>query len=285
MKRKIPVILIFLIFVLGIGLLSYPLVSEWYNGRAQTTVIENYNHAAAGLNPEQAAAMREAAREYNEGLLGTIVLTDPFDVEISEAATAEYMSLLDVNGDGVMGSVRIPGISVTLPIYHGTSHKVLEKGAGHLENTSLPIGGIGTHAIISAHSGLPASALFTDLEKLSEGDLFFLDVLDEMLAYRVDQIKVVEPEDTSDLLIDISEDYVTLVTCTPYGINSHRLLVRGVRTEYEEALSEEIQTKETVLNPWNRPYIIAGIILILFLILYTTIRLIKRRKARRHGQF
>lgn len=282
MRRRIPVFLIFLIFVMGIGLLLYPLVSEWYNSRAQTTVIENYNHAAAGLKPEQAAAMREAALAYNEGLLGTVVLTDPFDANASTAATAEYISLLDVSGDGVMCTVRIPRIGVSLPVYHGTSHEVLEKGAGHLENTSLPIGGTGTHAVLSAHSGLPASALFTDLEKLMEGDLFFLDVLEETLAYRVDQVKVVEPEDTSDLLIDTGGDYVTLVTCTPYGINSHRLLVRGVRTAYAEALKEDIPTEETVLNPWNRPYLIAGMVLILFLIVYTAVRLIKRGKAKRH---
>ena len=176
-----------------------------------------------------------------------------------------------------MGTIRIPKINVTLPIYHGTANETLEKGAGHLENTSLPIGGTGTHAVLSAHSGLPTAALFTDLEKLAEGDLFFLDVLDETLAYRVDQVKVVEPEDTSDLLIDTNADYVTLVTCTPYGINSHRLLVRGVRTEYVETLETEAQTEQTSGSPWNKPYTVAGIILILLLTLYTIIRFRKRK--------
>ena len=280
MRRKVPIILIFLLFAVGVFILLYPLISEWHNSRAQTTVIENYNHAAAGLSETEYENLREAAREYNEGLLGSVVLTDPFDASAAKMASEEYESLLNISGDSVMGTIRIPKINVTLPIYHGTANETLEKGAGHLENTSLPIGGTGTHAVLSAHSGLPTAALFTDLEKLAEGDLFFLDVLDETLAYRVDQVKVVEPEDTSDLLIDTNADYVTLVTCTPYGINSHRLLVRGVRTEYEETLEQEAQTEQTPGSPWNKPYTAAGIILILLLALYTIVRLLKRNKGR-----
>ena len=280
MRRKVPIILIFLLFAVGVVILLYPLISEWHNSRAQTTVIENYNHAAAGLSETEYENLREAAREYNEGLLGSVVLTDPFDASAAKMASEEYESLLNISGDSVMGTIRIPKIHVTLPIYHGTANETLEKGAGHLENTSLPIGGTGTHAVLSAHSGLPTAALFTDLEKLAEGDLFFLDVLDETLAYRVDQVKVVEPEDTSDLLIDTNADYVTLVTCTPYGINSHRLLVRGVRTEYEETLEQEAQTEQTPGSPWNKPYTAAGIILILLLALYTIVRLLKRNKGR-----
>ena len=280
MRRKIPIILIFLLFAVGVIILLYPLISEWHNSRAQTTVIENYNHAAAGLSETEYENLREAAREYNEGLLGSVVLTDPFDASAAKMASEEYESLLNISGDSVMGTIRIPKINVTLPIYHGTANETLEKGAGHLENTSLPVGGTGTHAVLSAHSGLPTAALFTDLEKLAEGDLFFLDVLDETLAYRVDQVKVVEPEDTSDLLIDTNADYVTLVTCTPYGINSHRLLVRGVRAEYEETLEQEAQIEQTPGSPWNRPYTVAGMILILLLVLYTIFRLLKRNKGR-----
>ena len=280
MRRKVPIILILLLFAIGVAILLYPLISEWHNSRAQTTVIENYNHAVIGLNPEEAGAMREAACAYNEGLLGSVVLTDPFDASAAEMASEEYEALLNLSGDGVMGTIRIPKISVELPIYHGTATETLEKGAGHLENTSLPIGGTGTHAVLSAHSGLPAAALFTDLIKLTEGDLFFLDVLDETLAYRVDQVKVVEPEDTSDLLIDTNADYVTLVTCTPYGINSHRLLVRGVRTEYVETLEQEAQAEQTPGSPWNKLYTVAGIILILLLVLYTVVWLLKRNRGR-----
>ena len=277
MRRKVPIILIFLLFAVGVVILLYPLISEWHNSRAQTTVIENYNHAVTGLSEAEFEDLRQAAREYNEGLLGSVVLTDPFDASAAKKLSEEYEALLNISGDSVMGTIRIPKINVTLPIYHGTATETLEKGAGHLENTSLPIGGMGTHAVLSAHSGLPTAALFTDLEKLAEGDLFFLDVLDETLAYRVDQVKVVEPEDTSDLLIDSGEDYVTLVTCTPYGINSHRLLVRGVRTEYVETLEREAQTEQTPGSPWNKPYTAAGIILILLLALYTIIRFRKRK--------
>jgi len=279
MRRKVPIILILLLFTIGVAILLYPLASEWYNGRAQTTVIENYNHAVIGLNPDEAGAMREAARAYNQGLLGSVVLTDPFDADAAKMESEAYEALLNISGDSVMGTIRIPQISVTLPIYHGTANETLEKGAGHLENTSLPIGGTGTHAVLSAHSGMPAAALFTDLIQLTEGDSFFLDVLDETLAYRVDQVKVVEPEDTSDLWIDTNADHVTLVTCTPYGINSHRLLVRGVRAEYEETLEQEAQVGQTPGSPWNRPYTIAGTILILLLGLYTIVRLLKRNKG------
>ena len=280
MRRKVPIIVIFLLFAAGVVILLYPLISEWHNSRAQTTVIENYNHAVIGLNPDEAGAMREAARAYNKGLLGSVVLTDPFDAGAAETASEEYEALLNLSGDGVMGTIRIPKIGVTLPIYHGTATETLEKGAGHLENTSLPIGGTGTHAVLSAHSGLPAAALFTELTKLAEGDLFFLDVLDEMLAYRVDQVKVVEPEDTSDLWIGTNADHVTLVTCTPYGINSHRLLVRGIRTEYVETLEQEAQAEQTPGSPWNKLYTVAGIILILLLVLYTVVWLLKRNRGR-----
>lgn len=280
MRRNAPIIIILLLFNAGLGILLYPLASEWYNGHAQATVIENYGNAVQEEDEKEFASLKEVAREYNEGLLGNIVLTDPFDENAEAKASEEYKSLLNINEDSVMGAVRIPKIDVRLPVYHGTSHEVLEKGVGHLENTSLPIGGTGTHAVLSAHSGLPAAALFTDLTKLTEDDLFFLDVLDETLAYRVNQIKVVEPEDTSDLLIDSGRDYVTFVTCTPYGINSHRLLVRGVRTEYEETLEEEAaQAEKTTWSPWNRPYIAAGLVFTLLLTLSAVIRILKRNKT------
>lgn len=279
MRKKIPVLVIILLFVIGICALLYPLVSEWSNNKSQTAAVENYDHAVVGMNAEALDALREEARAYNGGLLGSVVLTDPFDADIEVRDAEAYNALLNLNGDGVMGSIRIPGIGVRLPIYHGTSYEVLEKGAGHLENTSLPIGGTGTHAVISAHSGLPAAALFTDLGQLARGDLFFVEVLGETLAYRVDQVKTVEPEDVSDLPIDSGEDYVTLVTCTPYGINSHRLLVRGVRTDYEETLEiEAAGTEQTVWNPWSRPYIAAGIVFLLLVVLYVGFILWRRRK-------
>lgn len=279
MKQKASGILTILLFTVGICILLYPLVSDWYNRRAQTKVVKAYDQSLEGLEKEDFTIMLEAARAYNEGLLGYIRLTDPFDEEAESKASKEYESLINLNGDGVMGYVRIPKIDVRLPIYHGTSAKVLEKGAGHLENTSLPVGGNAVHTVLSAHTGFPTATLFTDLDKMVKEDLFFLEVLGETLAYRIDQIKVVDPSDTSDLLIERSEDYVTLVTCTPYGINSHRLLVRGTRTEYKETLEgEAIREREQVANSLrNWPYIIAGLLFVLILTPYVIYRR-KRRK-------
>lgn len=263
MRRTLPVILTFLLFSLGIFVLLYPLIGEWYSSLAQSMVIEHYGNSLSEMDDAAFTTLREAARRYNEGLRGAVVLTDPFDADASAARSWEYEALLDISGRGVMGSVRIPKIGVTLPIYHGTAPEALERGAGHLENSSLPVGGTGTHTVLSAHSGLPGSVLFTDLEALVEGDLFFLDVLDETLAYRVDRIAVVDPDDISGLLIDNAEDYATLVTCTPYGINSHRLQVRGTRTPYEETAVEHaaIPQEPERGNPWLFPYLSAGLLL------------------------
>lgn len=213
----------------------YPVVSSWYMDRHQGQVVADYDEEAARLSQEQIEAELEKARRYNESLLGNVVLTDPFDAEALEEQNTEYEDLLDIGGDGVMGSVEIPGQDIYLPIYHGTSAEALEKGAGHLKNSSLPVGGKGTHAVISGHTALPTAEMFNDLSEVEEGDVFYIHVLGQILAYEVDQIKIVLPEDISDLLIHREEDYVTLVTCTPYGINSHRLLVRGTRVPYEEA--------------------------------------------------
>lgn len=235
MKRFLPIIMIVLLFLGGAGLVLYPVVSSWYMDRHQGQVVADYDEEAARLSQEQIDEELEKARRYNESLLGNVVLTDPFDAEALEEQNTEYEDLLDIGGDGVMGSVEIPGQDIYLPIYHGTSAESLEKGAGHLKNSSLPVGGKGTHAVISGHTALPTAEMFNDLSEVEEGDVFYIHVLGQILAYEVDQIKIVLPEDISDLLINRNEDHVTLVTCTPYGINSHRLLVRGTRVPYEEA--------------------------------------------------
>ena len=180
------------------------------------------------------------ANAYNEALLPSI-LPDSFAVaEASDEPDEEYMACLNIAGDEMMGTVEIPKIDIELPIYHTTDEEVLEKAAGHLEGSSLPVGGESTHAVISAHRGLPSASLFTDLDQLEEGDHFLLHILDETLAYEVDKISVVEPEETQDLAVEEGEDLVTLLTCTPYGVNSHRLLVRGHRVPYEaEAIADE----------------------------------------------
>lgn len=235
MKRFLPIIMIILLFLGGAAMVLYPVFSSWYMDRHQGQVVADYDEEAARLSQEQIEAELEKARRYNESLLGNVVLTDPFDAEALEEQNTEYEDLLDIGGDGVMGSVEIPGQDIYLPIYHGTSAESLEKGAGHLKNSSLPVGGKGTHAVISGHTALPTAEMFNDLSEVGEGDVFYIHVLGQILAYEVDQIKIVLPEDISDLLIHREEDYVTLVTCTPYGINSHRLLVRGTRVPYEEA--------------------------------------------------
>lgn len=278
MRQKLKYLIVGLIFLAGLGLMLYPVVSNWYIQRHQGSVIAEYDEEAAKLSKQQIEEELEAARTYNKSLLGNVVLKDPFDVDALEEQNQDYDSLLNPGGDGVMGSVEIPGIDVYLPIYHTTSAEVLKKGVGHLQNSSLPVGGEGTHAVLSGHTALPAAEMFDDLSKVEEGDVFYIHVLDQVLAYEVDQIKVVLPEDISDLLIDKNQDYVTLVTCTPYGINSHRLLVRGSRVPYEKAKEAAASRKEDGGFSYWKAYAAAGILLGVILIIGGTWYL-RRRKA------
>jgi len=277
-KKWLPSILFALIFLIGLTLASYPFFSDWYNRRLQEELIIEYDHAVAAASPEALEAEREAARVYNESLLGDMVLRDPFDPEAFMETTAEYEERLNMAGNGVMGYIEIPKINVNLVIFHGTSMEVLDKGTGHLENTSLPVGGTGTHAVLSAHTAYAKASLFNDLIKLNEGDLFILTVLDEKLAYEANQIKVVEPVDTSDLYIDLQEDYVTLVTCTPYGVNSHRLLVRGTRVPYAEEAVAQIQQE-----PNNRRlYLIIVAAVLLTVIVTITVKKMRKQWRERN---
>lgn len=234
MRRRMHLIIIGLFFLAGLGLALYPMISNGYMGRHQASVVADYDEVSARLSQKKIKEELEKAREYNVSLLGNVVLTDPFDENGLQEQNKEYEDLLNLGGDGVMASVEIPDIDVYLPIYHGTSSEVLKKGIGHLQNSSLPVGGTGTHVVVSGHTALPSAEMFNRLSDLEIKDVFFIHVLNETLAYEINQIKVVRPEDISDLLIDKNKDYVTLVTCTPYGINSHRLLVRGIRIPYEE---------------------------------------------------
>lgn len=248
-------LMVFLLFGIAIALTMYPFISNWLFENKTDSVADAVEQAAQEMdNSEQQAAL-QAAREYNQVLAsGHVTLTDPFVAE-QEGESDEYESLLNLTGDGVMGMVEIPSISVNLPIYHGTSEAVLEKGVGHLQGTSLPVGGESTHTVLTGHTGLSKAKLFTDLTELEEGDVFFLHVMGEDLAYEVDQIKVVLPSELDDLKIVPGEDYCTLVTCTPYGVNSHRLLVRGTRTDYQEAVEnpETFEDKE-VESKWMEEY-------------------------------
>lgn len=227
MKKNIPLIAIGCVLILGVCVLLYPVVSAILSKMTQSAVISNYQNAVENLSDKTIEKMKADAQKYNENLFGA-VLSDPFSA--GKGLDTSYVKLLSVGE--VMGYLEIPKINVYLPVFHGSTQEVLQKGVGHLPNTSLPIGGKSTHAVLTGHRGLPSATLFTDLDQLVNGDVFYVHILDDVLAYQVDQIKVVEPADTAGLAIKQGEDYVTLVTCTPYGINTQRLLIRGTRIPY-----------------------------------------------------
>lgn len=247
MKKKAGNLVIGIIFLAGLSLLLYPFVANQWNNYRQKQLISNYEQvvsekeAAEGIDYD---AERKKAEEYNEALL-PCVLPDSFALAESSGVDPVYMNTLNIAGDEMMGSVEIPKIDIKIPIYHTTEEEVLNKGAGHLEGSSLPVGGANTHAVISAHRGLPSASLFTDLDQLKEGDHFLIHVLNETLCYEVDKISVVKPEDTSALAVEDGQDLVTLLTCTPYGVNTERLLVRGHRVPYVE---EEVKEEKTALS-------------------------------------
>ena len=226
MKKNSSTIILLSVFVLGLSLLLYPSFSNYWNSFHSSRAIGSYAEQVSGLDEDRYQHLWQSAYDYNQSLRrrpNPYVLTD----ELAE----EYYSLLDVGGTGIMGYIEIPTLSVSLPVYHGTSDAVLQIAVGHLEWTSLPVGGESTHCVLSGHRGLPSAKLFTNLDKLVVGDTFILRILDEILTYEVDQILIVEPHDTTALQVEEGKDLCTLVTCTPYGVNSHRLLVRGHRVE------------------------------------------------------
>lgn len=228
MKRKLLVIAAMLA---GVCLLAYPHVANYLSSIHAAEVVETYDEAVEQAGRERLDEAWRAAVEYNENLSGNPV-HDPFLEGSGMVMADNYYQVLDLDGTGIMGHVSIPKISVDLPVYHGTADSSLSRGTGHLEGSSMPSGGEGTHCVITGHSGLVSAKMFTDLEEVVQGDLFYLHVLDQVLAYEVDQILVVEPADTTSLRRVEGEDLCTLVTCTPYGVNSHRLLVRGHRVDY-----------------------------------------------------
>ena len=236
-----------ILFIIG-GLLlaSYPWISNYINERAADGEINVYEENVESMDEKKVKQYLSKAAEYNATLLDArIALIDPFDAEFNKLyRDTPYSNLLNYDSQGVMGFLEIPGIKVKLPVYHGTSNNVLQKGIGHLEGSSLPVGGESTHAILTGHTGLNKAKLFTDLTSVETGDLFFITILNQKMAYEVDDISVVLPEDTSKLQIVEGKDYVTLITCTPYGVNDHRLLVRGIRTEYSAEEYEEEQEKD-----------------------------------------
>lgn len=247
MKKRnyITITIILILFLAGLALLLYPFAANQWNTYRQSKLIADYGEHVEQLAESGKIDFRkewERAQEYNDALI-PYILPDSFaEAESSPTEDEDYMQSLNVMGNGMMGYVEIPKINIRIPIFHTTNKDVLEKGAGHLEGSSLPIGGENGHAVISAHRGLPSAALFTDLDQLVIGDYFLLHILDDVLCYQVDKITVVEPTDTSDLVEEDGQDLVTLLTCTPYGVNSHRLLVRGHRITYESIETQEMDT-------------------------------------------
>ena len=223
-KKNISTIILLLIFFVGLSLLLYPTISDYWNSFHQSRAIATYAEAVAELDDEDYEKMWQEAEAYNQKLSN-----QPNRWNLTEEEEEEYNGILDVGGTGIMGYIEIPEIKVSLPIYHGTDEGVLQIAVGHIPGSSLPVGGIGTHSVVSGHRGLPSAKLFTNLDELDEGDVFMIRVLDETLTYEVDKISIVEPDDLTGLEIDPELDLCTLVTCTPYGVNSHRLLVRGHR--------------------------------------------------------
>ena len=277
-KKHISTIIIALIFLAGLGFLLYPTVSNLWNRAHQSRAIATYTKQVEKLDDSQNKEMLKAARKYNKSLLKK---SDHW--KLSKKDKKKYESLLDVSGTGIMGYIEVPKIDCSLPIYHATDEGALQIAIGHLEGSSLPVGGKSTHCVLSGHRGLPSARLFTDLDQMEEGDIFILNILGRKLAYEVDQIKVVLPEEMSDLEIEEGKDLCTLVTCTPYGINTHRLLVRGHRTKYVEKKVEEeqkkVQTKKTDIR-----LMIAGGTGVLILLIIIIVIVIKRRRKRRNQQ-
>lgn len=238
-------ILLLAVFLIGLCVMLYPTVSDFWNEKRQSQAIMDYDDLLVDLTPEDFSEYFEKAEEYNRKLK---LISYPFlgYPELDD----EYYSALDVNDDGMMGYITIDKIKVQLPIYHGTSDKVLNCAVGHLEGSTLPIGGESTHCVLSAHRGLPSAKLFTNLDELAVGDVFTITILDKMFTYQVDQVKVVLPDETDELNVVNGEDYCTLVTCSPYGINTHRMLVRGTRIEnIEEAKKINITTEAYLIDP------------------------------------
>ena len=264
MKKHASTILLFFVFFIGLSLLLYPTFADWWNSFHQSQVVASYVEQVSNMDDEQYDEFWSAAWDYNQSLIDR-----PNDYLLSEEQKVFYEQLLNITGNGIMGYIEIPKIDIVYPIYHGTNEAVLQIAIGHLDWTSLPVGGTGSHCVISGHRGLPSARLFTDLDQMEVGDTFLLRVLDEVLTYEVDQIKIVEPQITEDLLIVEGQDLCTLITCTPYGINSHRMLIRGHRVETEEVKAVRRVTADAVqIEPiMVAPFVAAPMLLILLIAL------------------
>lgn len=294
-SEKILLIIAIIFIIVGTGIFLYPSISNYFAEKNHVEAIRNYDKIVVGIGEDSIKEEKEKAQTYNENLSGDPV-HDPFVFGSGYALPENYKEVLNLSEDGIMGYIQIPKISVDLPIYHGTSEEVLEKGVGHIQNTSVPIGGNSTHSVLTGHTGLPNAELFTRLDELVVGDIFYIHVLNDILTYKVYEIKVVLPDNIDELRITSGEDLVTLVTCTPYGVNSHRLLVKAKRVEYEDYTennnsgntTETSNNSNTINNvetkKTNKQYYLTGIqigTVILIIVLITTLIvgiIIKRSK-------
>lgn len=275
--KKLSTVLLIATFVAGLSLLLYPTVSNYWNTLHASRAVATYVDAVQNMGEDKRREMLQKAIDYNKSLT-----SDNQRLTISSARRQEYESILDVDGNGMIGYIEIPNINITLPVYHGTNDDVLQIAVGHLDWTSLPVGGTSTHCVLSGHRGLPSAKLFTNLDQVKEGDTFVIRVLDEVLTYEIDQIRIVEPAAVDDLMIENGKDYCTLVTCTPYGVNSHRLLVRGHRVENESesirVTSEAIQIEPLIVAP---AIAIPTLIIIFVLLIASSNKKKKKQKSKK----
>ncbi len=291
MKRKISTILFGLLFLVGFGILAYPTVSDQWNTYRQSRLISGYDHVVSQMEEEDFDEAWEAARAYNGTFEQNNIMGDVFGIdETEDIKTTEYWKVLNVGGDGVMGYITIPKINIKLAIYHGTDTEVLQTGVGHLNGTKLPVGGENNHTVLSAHRGLPSAKLFTDIDQLEKGDRFYLHILDEDMAYVVDRILPMVDKDDFDALgealkIEEGQDFVTLFTCTPYGVNSHRLLVRGHRVPYdgEDIASTPAESMVQAIQNYYMLYLLLGLG-VTCLIIFLMRHFMKKKDARQTGE-
>ena len=276
LKKNGLTLILLLIFVIGVGLIAYPSFSDYWNSFHQSRAIASYAQSVADMSQEKYDEILEKAEEYNRKLSKTGLKWTLTDKE-----KKAYEKQLAVDDSGVMGYIYIPKIDITLPIYHGTDTAVLQVAIGHLEGTSLPVGGKGSHCVLSGHRGLPSAKLFSDLDKMAEGDIFSMTIMNRTLTYEVDQIRVVEPNDLSDLKIEKGKDYCTLVTCTPYGINTHRLLVRGHRTDNPNGDADVIADALQIEPVYIAPFLAVPVLILLTIgVLFATGRRTRKEKKK-----
>ena len=274
MQRNLTNLILVLIALVGIGLIAYPSFADWWNSFHQARAVASYMEAVSNMDKEKYEKMLKEADDYNRALAKTGT-----KFNLTDAEKKQYENILNVNDTGIMGYIDIPKIDIELPIYHGTSEKVLQVAVGHLEGTSLPVGGTSSHCVISGHRGLPSARLFTDIDKLVEGDTFTLTVLNRTVTYEVDQIRIVEPTDLSEIQIKKGKDYCTLVTCTPYGINTHRLLVRGHRVNNAQGDAMVIADALQIQSIFIAPFIAVPILILLLMWMFFSTGRDKKLKA------